>query len=105
MAHLSKGESGVIWLLICGLNTASCMYQAVNQKRQEATKAYEETSRRLFGHWRILVESFGAIVIILAMLWVLWFPNQAGIPIILIICGFLYTCFIGDYIRENTDIK
>lgn len=105
MAHLSKGESGAIWLLICGLNTASCMYQAFNRKQSEATKAYEETSRRLFGRWRILVESFGAIVIILAVLWTLWFPNDAGIAIILMICGFLYTVFIGDHIRKHTDVK
>ena len=105
MAHLSKGESGMFWLLICGLNTASCMYQAFNQKQQETVKAYEEASCRLFGPWRILVESFGAIVIILAMLWVLWFPNQAGMAIILMICGFLYTFFIGNYIRKHTDIK
>ena len=103
MAHLTKGDTGIIWLLICGINTASCMYRAFNQKQQEETKQYEEASRRLFGPWRYLVESFGAIVIILALLWVLWFPNQAGMPIILIICGFVYTFFIGDYIRKHTN--
>lgn len=105
MAHLSKGESGMFWLLICGANTASFMYRAFNQKQQESTKQYGEASRRLFGRGHVLVESFGAIVILLALLWVLWFPNQAGIAIILMIFGFLYTFFIGDYIRKHTDIK
>ena len=71
MAHLSKGETGVFWVLICGVNTASCLYRAFNQKQQEVTRECEEASRRLFGRWRILVESFGAVVIILALLWAL----------------------------------
>lgn len=105
MAHLSKGDTGIIWLLLCGMNTASCLHRAFDKKQPEVTKEYKETSRRLFGPWRVLVESFGAIVIILALLWVLWFPNQAGIAVILMICGFLYTLFIGDYIRKHTNTK
>ncbi|MBQ7777353.1 MAG: hypothetical protein IJ396_00415 [Oscillibacter sp.] len=106
MAHLSRGgETSVFWLLICGMNTCSCLYRAFSQKQQEATKEYEAASRRLFGRWRILVESFGAIVILLAMLSTLWFPNQAGIAIILMICGFVYTLFVGEHIRKHTNTK
>lgn len=102
-AHTSKGETGIIWLLICGVNTASCLYRALDKKQPEVTKDYEEASRQLFGRGHILVENLGAIVIFLALLRVLWFPDQVGMPVVLIICGFVYTFFIGNHIRKHTN--
>lgn len=102
---LQKGFCMVMALAWAGQAVFS-LYRAMHEKRagesREASARRGAAARKLFGKWRLAVELFGVVLVVLSLA-LAAVLRESGIPVLLMLGGFLYTAVIWNWITDEME--
>lgn len=82
------------------------LYRAMHEKRagesREASARREAAARKLFGKWRLAVELFGVVLVVLSLA-LAAVLHESGIPVLLMLWGLLYTVAVLNWITDEME--
>ncbi len=111
---VASGTGGVLFqkgfymlmALAWAVQAVFSLYRAMHEKaageRREAFARSEAAARKLFGKWWLAVELFGVVLVVLSLA-LAAVLHESGIPVLMMLGGFLYTIVVLNWITDKLE--